>query len=545
MLRVTSRNRPQVIDGQYRLLLLWSDIWDIEVETAAATCADVANLERGLAQLFRVLSLRYSLVVIEHGSRLITLASGHINKYPIYFRACNQGFEISDVLPVKSVDDLMQRIDQSGFADFIARSIVTGPYELSIDTITMDRYWSVVPSGQTLMFKPDGNLFRIESLDNVYFGIRDELISSDCANAELRDAIDEHLIKLANIGLIASEFSGGIDSSIVRARCLARVASRYLGGVTCRFPYAEFAREIQMQEAVLQLAPGLVTFIDHREFLPFSALSEMPFHVEPTLASTSWGTFRSSASAAYHAGGRTLVSGHGGDTLFRWHPEEKLNYSLPVDLSRWLRPSLYSEVSARAEAISAGINEASGEGFGGLWHPGMFDPRHPNTLVQSSMPRMQYVSGLISRRVLRAAARLWFAGYREEKMVQKPFAYSVFGGDLPLVLWMRPGKVDHLGIVYRGAVYAREDILDAFNSCASMLESLGVQRRNLLAAANAATLGFDAGNPMMSILLALSKWISQFNHRPGCQLGGEQDGAFIFNATIMEGGESKGFGNLS
>lgn len=93
-----------------------------------------------------------------------------------------------------------------------------------------------------------------------------------------------------------------------------------------------------------------------------------------TLASTAWGTFASVARAARQVGAHFLLSGHGGDTLFRWHPEQKLQYGLPADVARWLPPSLCREVTARAHDIAIGLNAGPGEGFGGFGIPDCLTP---------------------------------------------------------------------------------------------------------------------------------------------------------------------------
>lgn len=505
---IATSTLPQVVEGRFRRLLLWTDFFSPDLLNAAVAFTNEPNVERGLARLFMLLDLTYAIVAVETLSGIITLAAGYNNLYPLYFSSDADGILIRDALPFTSPDERLQQLDQSGFADFVARAVVTGPYELSTHTLTFNRCWRTVPPGQRLAISPDGRTLRCEVADHVFQGIHDAIPSLAQAVDQLREAIDLRVISLAQRGPVASEFSGGIDSSIVRARCIARIASLYRGGVTCRFPYLEFAREKEMQDAVLMHTPGPVTTIDHRGFLPFAELSQAPWHASPTLASTAWGTFASVARAARQVGAHVLLSGHGGDTLFRWHPEQKLQYVLPADLARWLPQSLCREVTARAHDIAAGLNAGPGEGLGGIWHPAMFDPCHPTALLRSGVPGVHYVSGLISRDVLRAAARLWLTAPPRDKQIQKAFAFLVFRSDLPDALWQRPGKVDHLGIVYRGAIAARKDILHLAGRSNDLLDVLGLP--NVFPAfAEAATRGVDSGNPMFSIMLAVSLWAGQ------------------------------------
>ena len=512
-LSLVARARPREVSGRCRQLWLWTDTQVPDLAAAAAACAAEPGLEGTLPRLFAALGLAYALVAVERCSGMITLAAGHNNLHPLYFASDGDGVTIRDALPGVPLDERLRHLDQDGFADFIARAIVAGPYELSTHTLTFDRRWRTVPPGRRLVLGPDGRVLRSGVADRVFEGIHTALPPLAEAIGELREALDLHLLGLAERGAVASEFSGGIDSSIVRARCLARIAPHYRGGVTCRFPYAEFMRESEMQEAVLAHAPGPVALVGHRGFLPFAGLSSLPWHGAPTLASTAWGAFASVALAARETGARVLLNGHGGDTLFRWHPGQKIRYALPVDLAHWLPPRLCREVEARAQAIAAGLNAAPGEGFGGLWHPGMFDPCHPTAMVRSGVPGMDYVSGLASREVLRAAARLWLADPPREPGVQKPFAHAAFRADLPDALWRRPGKVDHLGIVYRGAIAARQDILRVASRSACTLDALGVPPGVFAAFAETATRGVDAGNPMFSIMLAVLLWADQENSK--------------------------------
>lgn len=535
---VVTSTRPQVVEGRFRRLLLWTDSFGPDLSNAAVVFTNEPDVERGIARLFALLDLTYAIVAVESLSGIITMAAGYNNLYPLYFCHDADGVLIRDALPCTSPDERLQELDQSGFADFVARAVVAGPYELSTHTLTFDRRWRTVPPGQRLAISADGRTLRCEVADHVFEGVHDAIPPLAQAVDQLREAIDLRVISLAQRGPVASEFSGGIDSSIVRARCLARIGSLYKGGVTCRLPYLEFARESEMQDAVLMHAPGPVTTVDHRSFLPFAELSEVPWHASPTLASTAWGTFASVARAARQVGAHVLLSGHGGDTLFRWHPEQKMQYVLPADVARWLPPSLCREVTARAHDIATGLNAGPGEGFGGLWHPGLFDPCQPTALLRSGVPGVHYVSGLISRDVLRAAARLWLAAPPRDEQVQKAFACSVFRSDLPDALWQRPGKVDHLGIVYRGAIAARQDILRVADRSKDLLEALGLPHAVFPAFAEAATRGIDSGNPMFSIMLAVSLWAGQMKRSTPEREAREQDNGYDAQIFIGKGGNN-------
>lgn len=519
-LSISAGIKPQVVIGSFRRLFIWSDSFTSEIFTAASVASNSPDEDAFAKHLFSALNLAYSIVSVELLSGVITLIAGHNNFYPLYFRNDSGNLRIRDSLPCIDPDERLNYIDQNGFADFIARTVVTGPYEWSNHSVTFDRRWRIVPPGKRLKISADGNESGSETIDHLFQGIRDTTLQLAQGIENLRGSIDLHLISLARRGLVASEFSGGIDSSLVRARCIARIGTRYQGGITCKFPYAEFAREGEMQRAVLKHNPGPITTIDYRSFLPFAELARVPWHSSPNLASTAWGTFSSGAWAAQRIGAQFLLSGHGGDTLFRIHPEKKVEYQLPPDISRWLPPALYQEVSDRAEHIAMDLNApGADEGFGGIWHPGLFDAYQPAALLRSGVPGIHYVSGLVSRDVLRAAAQLWLLDPPRNEQMQKAFANSVFGDDLPDSLWQRPGKVDHLGIVYRGAIAAREEIMEIVGQSKELFDALGISKRRLSAFADAATRGVDSGNPMFSIMLAISLWANQTKPNPTIRRG--------------------------
>lgn len=508
-LRISTRTQPLRVESTVRELLLWTDRVTAAIQAAAQRCAAMSDFDQGLADLFNTLDLAYAVVVIERQSGLVHLIAGYKNTYPLYFSADSGQIEVADEMPCASPAERLPCIDQDGFADFIARAVVAGPYELSTDTVTLDRRWKMVPPGQRLTLDRRGQFIASGIVDHLFKDVHVAIPPLAEARQALRESVDARLLYLAANATLVSEFSGGIDSSIVRARCIARISHRYRGGITCRFPYPEFVRETEMQAAVLTHEPGPVAVIDHRDFLPFAGLTALPWHSAPTLASTAWGAFASTTRAAHRAGANLVLNGHGGDTLFRWHPAETLRYALPNDLSRWVGPRLFGQVAARAEAIAAGLNAAPGEGFGGLWHPGMFDPAQPTVMVRSGLPGMDYVSGLASRETLRAAARFWLASPTHAPSVQKPFAHAAFATDLPDALWRRPGKVDHLGIVYRGAVAACGDINALARRSGDLLDALGVRCGVFTQVADNATRAIDSGNPMFSIVMAVLLWADQ------------------------------------
>ena len=513
------RHQPRVFTGACRHLLLWVDNATPDILAAAESSVGLPDRDAALRLLLATLDLAYGIVFIDRRCEYISLTSGPKKSFSFFYATTKDGLIVRDEFQEQLPDETFEHLDLDGFADFVARSIVTGPFELSCHSETMDRRWKTVPPGHRVALTSAGAVVSSGKVDIGLGDVHRHPLSSKSSADELVDAVDRHLIKLAACGNIASEFSGGIDSTIVRARCLAKIPEQYKGGVTCGFPYPEFKRESEMRDHVLKHAPGTITCIDHRRYLPFAALSEVPPHAEPNLASTAWGAFSSTAIAARQLGASVLLSGHGGDALFRWHPNQLIKYLLPADLSYWFKGSLQKNIEERAAAIMADLNAESSTGFGaGLWHPGMFDPANPQKLLLAGVPGIRYVSGVVSRDILRAGARLWLSTPVLKTHHDKSLAHVAFAEDVPIALWARPGKVDHLGIVYRGAIAARKELLLLARRNSEITRLLGLSPDSFLNFSEQATRGIDSGNLLFSVILAVILWADRPHRRSNAEV---------------------------
>ena len=520
MISVSSSISPKVYSGNFKCLILWSNLSEDKIQSAAYSYVDKSATESDLKKLISQLSLAYSALIFDRIEKTVTFIVGHRNIFPIFFSKTSGSLEVSDRLPLSTMSQMLDNLDSDGFADFIARMIVTGPYELSCHTETFDKRWQAVPPGQRLVFDKNNKQIKSDVIDDVYEGICFGLPSPLIAADEFRNAIDAHITRLSINNSISSEFSGGIDSGIVRSRCIRMIPEKYVGAITCNFPYVEFQREGQMQKSILSHLPGAVNQIPHRDFLPFSGIEQIPRHHQPTVATTSWGTFSNSALAAKKMGATILLNGHGGDTLFRWHPQRKINYKLPEDILAWLTKRVSREVADRADTIATYLNSHQNNIIGGLWHPGMFDPYQPHNLLQSGKSGILYSSGLVCRETLRKGARFWMTNPPLETGLQKSAARFVFKNDLPESVWVRPGKVDHLGIVFRGAISAAMPILRATSRSSSILDELGANSDYFTKSAKRAVAGLESDNMMFSLLLSIVLWADQLRsttHQEACE----------------------------
>jgi len=508
---------PSILTTSRWRLLLWHER-GLRFEAGAlagllgadATSADGDSCA-AVARIAEQLEMAWALVLVDRRSGDVALAVGPLDTFSLYHARIAGRLEVRDALPMLQ-GGAGEALNADGLSDFIARSIVTGPFEWSPHPVTMFKAWQAVPAGECVLLDRAGGLrrrTRIDAaIDAAIAGHHDRPACALHAASGVRDAVDAHLLALAGDTFVASDFSGGVDSAIIRARSLAVAPARYAGSVTCEFPYPEFAREAQMRAAVLMDRPGRVQLVDHRRYLPFAGLDEIAPHHAPTLASTAWGAISATVQAAQDMHAGILLNGHGGDTLFRLQPGSAVNYALPDNLRACLGPSQCAEVKDRAEAIAQHLNRRNGS-----WNPALIAPSRPQKLVHAIHPQMRYESGFMDIEVLRACATLWRARPVLAVVAQKPVAHAAFGEDLPAALWHRPSKVDHLGIVYRGAMMARAIIIGVVERNADGLAQLGCDPRYFRKLADNAGRGLDAGNFMFSVLLSIALWLDQA-HKP-------------------------------
>ena len=90
--------------------------------------------------------------------------------------------------------------------------------------------------------------------------------------------------------------------------------------------------------------------------------------------------------------------------------------------------------------------------------------------------------------------------------MQKPIAHAAFGSDLPPEVWKRPGKVNHIGNVFRGAKAAADDIRDLARTYAEVLGVAGIAPARFIAYADAVAGGHHAANPFFSQALSVLVW---------------------------------------
>jgi hypothetical protein len=123
-----------------------------------------------------------------------------------------------------------------------------------------------------------------------------------------------------------------------------------------------------------------------------------------------------------------------------------------------------------------------------------------------------YCSGLLSRQTIASigAVRRLEVG-QSLPSGQKPLARVLFASALPEAIWTREGKVNHLGLTYRGARLHRDAINDFVRSGRAALEIAGVSMRRLLPVIDAMTRGIRSADPMSNAAMSIAVWYSKLS----------------------------------
>lgn len=476
-----------------------------------AHCERLSDLDgasaRQVGARLGFLGFSFCLVVVDPRRRKTLIAAGANSLLRLYFRHEEGRLRVSDRLPAAaSLSELMGVINRKELVRFLAGAWSSGPFELRFSSDSIRTDWQRLPGSHYLVVDERPNAAPPQPFDNIFNDLNHWGMSLDGAVDAVRHAVDAHLRRLAAVGRVAAEFSGGIDSGIVYARSSALLGREFVGGVTADYPFFEFRREKPFRDAIVTLAGGTVHGADPCKMLPFQRLKEVPYHDEPSIGSTSWGQFAEAVNVARGLGAGVLLNGHGGDLVFLVPPTAPLRFCGLRDVPDWIPGQLVTDIAGEAECD---IDRMNGfiPGLSGYWHPGMFEAGYLGRYANAESPSVRYASGLVGRDVARAALQLWAFDPERARQVQKPIAHAVFGHDLPAEVWRRPGKVNHVGNVFRGAKAAASDILHLAEAYAPVLDVIGIAPDGFVAAAQAAAGGRHASNPFFSQALSILIWV--------------------------------------
>jgi hypothetical protein len=481
----------------------------------------------------RPLGFDFALIISQPHHPAITLLLGPRSTFQLYWQNNPETstFVISDHLPHPpcTAEELSRQLDADWLTTFMAHGAASGPIEFSTSPHTIYKAWQKVPPSHLVrLASEDGQVTSdSEAFDNISDPSCLAIGTPAVLQTFIQRALTEHLQQLGHQRNMAIEVSGGIDSGLVMAAA-SQAQRQATGGqnrtsiplaICNRYPYPEFRREALYQQALQTQFGFALSYQQGAHLLPFAGLLQIPPHDEPSVLSTSWGHLSTMHQHCKSEGIHTLLTGHGGDTLFGIPPETPVTGNV-----RGALPTLFSDhcrqtVQTQSEEICDYVNRRPHPWtLSGHWHPAMLDSAFINRVFyRDSAHSLTYTSGLISPDIVNGLHAYWQLSAHPQRStvfpIQKAVAHAIFKDWLPESVWRRPGKVNHLGLVYRGLFNSRTDLevltsyLDVF---APLLEfEAKAMQKALQEAAN----GLQSGAGWITRMLALLAWAHAREHR--------------------------------
>lgn len=423
-----------------------------------------------------------------------------------WVRSHPEFIEISEAAPLAEVN-------AAALAGFLAAGSELGPFDISESGECFFAGWQRVSHGE-ILYRMRGEA-PFERRRPTWFEEERETLCLQTLKQTALKALDAHLTSLLALGPVAVEASGGIDSGIVLSRLkrLGGDGSAVLG-VAAAYPYPEFALEAHYR-AALSRHTGVAVHDLAMPALPFDDSDKVEPHEHPAWLSGSWKQTSLVSLRAHELGAQLILTGHGGDRLFLSHPYGAIdsanhdNFLTP----RWADRSLSARISA--------IRKSLRQNYGRKWHVNQLEPGWLVRRASGGAMGPERISGLLSRRFVTEMKKLWAFRDQMPKGGQKPIANYIFGSDLPVEIWNRRGKVDHLGLSYRGAI-ANGPLLKALvDRHKDLLEAGGIRTKQFAGALEKFSKGNDVGNRFLNGVLSYVFWCEARN-----KMTAPKDGVF-------------------
>lgn len=516
---ITTRQAPTIVQGSDWTAHLWcrtAPKGDHE-KTFSLLARDTGANSGSLNELLKPFGFDFAFILVRKSLPEIEITLGPRCTFQLYWNVSTDTGEIciTDHLPHAMLDQntLRDSLDIEWLHTFMAHGQVSGPMEFSPSTRTIYQDWKKVPASHSvrLCSKSQPVLEKCIAFDNIsdekYLGWSGPEQVSDF----VRQALRQHLRETCGERGVAVEFSGGIDSGLVIAEACLSLPGKP-AGVRNAYSYPEFRREIIYQEAIRKKYGFHVFDNEQRDILPFAGLLTVPAHDEPSVLSTSWGHLSAMHAYCQRENISTLLTGHGGDTLFEISPALQVQQNSHGDLPGMFGSVCRSAVRQEAGAIRDFLNHKPQDWvLARHWHPAILDSSFINRIfTHHALHPLIYTSGLISPDLVNGLHAYWLlsrrAGRSSVRPIQKPLAHEIFGDLLPEAVWRRSGKVNHLGLAYRGLFKSQADIAQ-LESCIGLFAPLlefdtDKVKQFLQSAAN----GLHSGEGWLSRILALLVW---------------------------------------
>lgn len=553
MYRLRCLHHPHTVQGPNWSANLWSkqepSIQQLAQVVEALSSHTYRELNKpaatsALNEALRPLGFDFALILNQHQQSEINLLVGPRSTFPLYWQAEEDSgaLTITDHLPHTecSTQALRDQLDANWLKTFLAHCIASGPMEFSPSPRTIYKAWQRVPASHCVQLdtgsasRPSRQTPKLRPFDNISNPHCLSYSRLDELQEFIRAALIAHLQQVRCVptssaevnGNLAVELSGGIDSGLVMAAAFyARTQAIGMAqtsplpiGICNRYPYPEFRREAVYQQAIQRQYNIELNYLEGAQLLPFAGLSSLPVHDEPSVLTTSWGHLITMHQHCHDRGIQTLLTGHGGDTLFEVPPSAPILTHSRGDLPALFSQSCQAEVRERGHEIRDFLNQQSAPWqLSKYWHPTLLDSPFINRVfMHDSTHPLTYTSGLICPDVVTGLHAYWQLSHRTPRSpvraTQKPVAYELFKDLLPEAVWRRPGKVNHLGLAYRGLFNSRRDLsiltsyLELF---APLLEfNVGAMQETL----HTATSGLQSGASWVSRMIALLAWAHAREH---------------------------------
>jgi len=445
------------------------------------------------------------------------LACGPRRFIRLYFQITDRTILVCDHLPgYRSLEEAVNSLDMDALVSHWGNSLAAGSFEVHRSLQSINKNWYTVPNGHTVSIRvePSGPFQAPKSaspFDNLWNGFSPSTESPTVKAEKALVCLRRSIERLTVAGNLCSEISGGIDSGIIASLANRHLSERFIGGVSSEYPFFEFEREKRFRADLYRHIDTRKIVVDWDVSMPFVRSHQVPAHDEPTIDATNWSIFDASCKSARDNGAAVLLTGNGGDRLFRQNPYSGRDLTITDERRpEWFPNRLYDECIDEAKSVHRHLYAATSSGIVGEWNGAMFEAGLTRYFGALGAHPILYRSGYLDRSFIRAIADLWSGYPHRPQTMQKPLAHMIFSKYLPDSVWYRPGKVNHVGITYRGMRAARETLIGMANDGKALFDAIGIPYKAFLTALSDAGAGRDCANTFITLVASLLMWASGF-----------------------------------
>ena len=436
-------------------------------------------------------------VLYNSDTQKIVVSRGPNPSPQIFFQFLNRVLRITSSPDSYLSNISISAISRGGLFDFLAHSLIVGVNDAKFTPFSVLSAWEGIADQTRVTFEENRLVANHSVYDTIWSKYTPHIEKPDDLVYKCRNAATKYIAALSAVGCLSSEISGGIDSGIVSM--LAKKTRNFRGAITIPYPFREFERERKYRSLVTDYLDRQILELNWRECLPFSHSDAAT--CGPTLAAGSLKFFQLSLEASRSLNASIHLTGHGGDRLFRVDPNARLPAPKLNKIPSWSGKSFVETLEASINSTLRAFNKRESENALS-WNPSLFHVGPQEFNFEHSI----YISGLISPALIYALRDLHLVHPLLQSDLQKPLAAKIFGDLLPPAVFTRPGKVDHLGTVVRGAIVNREEILNRIKTGGIILDLLAIDNRAFINYAEEICSGRREAEWFFSAIMAILVW---------------------------------------